>query len=41
MDPRNALRLPEDDKENIDTSHLLTICTQEATRFNKGSCRSH
>ena len=38
MDPRNALRLPEDDNEN--TRHLLTICTQKATRFNKNSRRS-
>jgi len=29
----------ENDKEN--TRHGLTICTQEATRFNKGSRRSH
>ena len=28
----------EDDKEN--TRHGLTICTQKATRFNKGSRRS-
>ena len=40
MDPRNALRLPEDDKENTDTRHNLTICTQKATRFNKNSRRS-
>ena len=38
MAPRNALRLPEDDNEN--TRHLLTICTQKATRFNKNSRRS-
>ena len=38
MAPRNALRLPEDDNEN--TRHLLTICTQKATRFNKGPRRS-
>ena len=36
--PRNALRLSGDDNEN--TRHLLTICTQKATRFNKGSRRS-
>ena len=40
MDPRDTLRLPEDDKENTDTRHNLTICTQKATRFNKNSRRS-
>jgi len=35
MDPRVVLRLPEDDKENV--RHELTICTQKASRFNKGS----
>ncbi len=39
MAPRNTLRLPEDDKENTNTRHLLTICTQKATRFNKDSYR--
>ena len=39
MDPRDTLRLPEDDKENTDTRHNLTICTQKATRFNKDSYR--
>jgi len=38
MDPRGMLRLPEDDKEN--TRLGLTICTQKASRFNKGSRRS-
>gem|GEM_PF-6967742 len=38
MDPRNTLRLPENDNEN--TRHDLTICTQKAARFNKGSCCS-
>ena len=38
MDPRVVLRLPEDDKENV--RHELTICTQKASRFNKGSRRN-
>jgi len=66
MDPRGALRLPEDDKEekrmtlsslslsglffslslpglarqSKDIRNLLTICTQKASRSNKGSRRS-
>ena len=27
-------------RQSTNTRHLLTICTQKATRFDKGSCRS-
>ena len=27
-------------RTSTNTRHLLTICTQKATRFDKGSCRS-
>ena len=34
------LSLPDLIRQSTNTRHLLTICTQKATRFDKVSCRS-
>ena len=39
-DERGPTQLGIYTRTSTNTRHLLTICTQKATRFDKGSCRS-